>query len=783
MLNQRKEYSRYYGGFRGVDFATDDTLVSDARFPYAVNVYKDYVSGAGQGIETIPGFRKRFTAPNGGKIYGIHSFKSTLGVEKVLVHAGSILYDWASFGKDEANESGSAEMDFTATAIHTDMGSRTSTSFIFNNRLYILDGKNYLEYDGETLSNVKDDAYIPTTYINIIPAGDNKDNGTEYEQRNMLSPYFKHTFIPVTYKDEEENEVVSKVFVMNEQNLDAIVSVKVYGTELATDTYTVDLGKGEITLNEAPGKPEDNGFPEFYAGVEITAKKAVYEAKDVKIKRADGSETTLSAYRGDTANNFVSMIESATIATTFDNRVFFSGIPGKPNLVLYCGRNTTGYSDPSYIGILNYVEDGVGTTPITAMLGVAGTLLVLKNDTQQDGSVYYHTPTETGENILPKIYPSTAGLAGTGCLGAALNFLDDPVFISERGLEAVSQLKFASERSIVHRSSLVDAKLLNTLALECASLCEYGGYLVLLCEGKIFLADSRQLYQNSVGSMEYEWYFLDEIGVYKGQYEAHFYLDHLPQSLMGEDGSRKNFTVSYRGKEYAVGVVEDIPEADRIPISSALEIIATEYEEKEYSVAIVELDSGDIAALLCDTVGEMTGGVFSPATIAKTIGDNLYFGTHSGDVCSFNFDKRNKTDGTIAPSWYTFNKRAIYSGVALKNDNCGMPGMVKSTVKRSLVAKVKNFAALAAKISVKTNKKSMSGVGNISANRGIESFFGDMDFANFSFIQDADSIFTIREKEKKWVEKQYFIYTDTYMKPFALFYATFKYTVIGKYKG
>ena len=477
------------------------------------------------------------------------------------------------------------------------------------------------------------------------------------------------------------------------------------------------------------------------------------------------------------------MIESATIATTFDNRVFFSGIPGKPNLVLYCGRTTTGYADPSYIGILNYVEDGVGTTPITAMLGVAGTLLVLKNDTQQDGSVYYHTPTETGENILPKIYPSTAGLAGTGCLGAARNFLDDPVFISGRGLEAVSQLKIAAERSIEHRSSLVDAKLLNTLALECASLCEYGGYLVLLCEGKIFLADSRQLYQNSVGNMEYEWYFLDEIGVYKGQSEAYFYLDYFPSSLMDEDGSRKNFTVNYRGKEYAVGVVEDIPEAERIPISSALEIIATEYEEKEYAVAIVELNSGDIAALLCDTAGEMTGGVFSPATIAKTIGDNLYFGTHSGDVCSFNFDKRNKTDGTIAPSWYTFNKRAIFSGVARKYDNCGMPGMVKSTVKRSLVAKVKNFAALAAKISVKTNKKSKSGVGNISANRGIEAFFGGMDFANFSFIQDADSIFTIREKEKKWVEKQYFIYTDTYMKPFALFYATFKYTVIGKYKG
>jgi hypothetical protein len=167
----------------------------------------------------------------------------------------------------------------------------------------------------------------------------------------------------------------------------------------------------------------------------------------------------------------------------------------------------------------------------------------------------------------------------------------------------------------------------------------------------------------------------------------------------------------------------------------------------------------------------------------KTINNNLYFGTRGGDVCSFNFDKRNKTDGTIAPLWYTFDGRAIYSGVALKNDNCGLLNMTKSTVKRSLVVKVKNFASLAAKISVKTNKKPMAEAGNISLSRGVNSFFSYMDFSDFSFIEDGESIFAIREKEKKWVEKQYFIFTDKFMKPFALFNASFKYTVIGKYKG
>ena len=774
MLAQRREYDRYYGGFRGVDFATDDTLVSESRFPYAVNVYKDYVSGAGQGIETIPGFRKRFSAPNGGRIHAIHVFKDSLGNERVLIHAGTTLYEWVSFGKDEPDESGSPQMSFTTKVLRSDMNERESVSFIFNNRLYIIDGKHYLVFDGTNISDVKDSAYIPTTYINIIPTGENADIGEEYEQRNMLSPYFRHTFIA---------DGANKVFTMNERELDEVSSVKVYGRLLDFDAYSVDLAGGVITLTEAPGKPEDNGYPEFHAGVEITAKKAVYEAKDVKIKRPDGSTTTLGAYRGDETDEFISMIESVTVAAIFDNRVFFSGIPGRPNLVLFCGRNSTGYADPSYIGILNYMEDGVGTTPITAMMGVAGTLLVLKADTQQDGSVYYHTPMETGEDILPKVYPSEAGLAGTGCLGAACNFLDDPVFISKLGLDAISQLKISSERAREHRSSLVDAKLLNSSDLKNSRLCEYGGYLVLLCDGKMFLADSRQVYQNAAGHNEYEWFYLEEIGVYSGQTEAYFYLEELPASLMNDDGSRKDFTVIYKKTDYAVKLFTDFPEGEVMPISSALSIRDESFDEKTYKVAIVELLSGEIAALLCDTTGEMSGGEFSPAVSVKTINNNLYFGSRGGDVCSFNFDKRNKTDGTIAPLWYTFDGRAIYSGVALKNDNCGLLNMTKSTVKRSLVVKVKNFASLAAKISVKTNKKPMAEAGNISLNRGINSFFSYMDFSDFSFIEDGDSIFAIREKEKKWVEKQYFIFTDKFMKPFALFNASFKYTVIGKYKG
>ena len=59
-----------------------------------------------------------------------------------------------------------------ADALFDNMNPRKSTSFIFNNRLYIIDGKNYLVYDGVSVKSVLDNAYIPLTYINIITSSE-----------------------------------------------------------------------------------------------------------------------------------------------------------------------------------------------------------------------------------------------------------------------------------------------------------------------------------------------------------------------------------------------------------------------------------------------------------------------------------------------------------------------------------------------------------------------------------------------------------------------------------
>ena len=856
LLKSRDVYNRYYGDFKGVDFSSDHTQVIEQRLAYAVNMYKDYQSGQGKALETIAGFRRRIVLPEEAEIYGIHHFqhKAEGGAiqTKILIHAGNKLYLWHNYPDTigvvmketvtlpEASETTSGGVHTfniflgenvaeivgvympdgeditlnasykadthtltiqrsdlaaedvlylsyyegaikTEDALFAGMNTRKSASFIFNNRLYIVDGVNYLLYDGSKVSSVLDNAYIPTTYKNIIPSGENADAGAEYEHRNLLQPKFKHTF----FGDGE-----NKVFYMNENELDAIAEVKVYGETLTEgEGYTVNLLEGKIELTEAPAKPADKNLPETHAGVEITAEKA-YESEQ---------------------------ITGCTLSAIFDERVFLSGNPDYPNNIYYCGRNNiTGRTDPSYFPATNYVADGVGMAAITGMLVVADTLMVLKGDTQQDGSVYFHTAYATGDDLHPKDYPSTRGLAGIGCLGACINFLDDPVFISRLGVEAVGQLSVRYERAIEHRSSLIDAKLVN-MELKNASLEEWNGYLIALVDGKIFMADSRQRYTHDTGVMQYEWYYLEDIGIFKNQYLEYRYATRLYSEFEGVNvhyctkckkgakqctcGNTEHHieipislanTVFYHDTgetKDLTGTIANAPGADGTASAEIFdELVNVIIDDTSYSIGVYyaihevydELTNEFVRyeAYLCEGKGNYTGGTFNEACIVKSLENNLFFGTVNGIVCSFNFDKRNEM-GEIPPQFYSFDERTIHCGCATKMDCCGVPHLTKNTVKKSTVVKTKSLQASAAKIKVRTNKKPYNQIARI--NSSLFSF-ENMDFSDYSFITTEQSLFSVKEKEKQWVEKQYYIYSDEYLKPFALYYISFRYNIAGRYK-
>lgn len=427
---------RQYINLAGVDFKNEESLVELNRSPDALNVWRNY-DEEGNCIRTRPGYSQ--IAEFDGKINGIHLYNSTTA----LVHSGTKLYLWNNFPSEPQNP----------TVLSSTMNNITSSFFIFNNKLYINDGVNYLVYDG-TLSNVSDDAYVPTTSIGRSPLG----GGTMYQDVNVLQPKRTNTFVA---------DGTSTEYWLDTTEIDSVVSVYVNDTLVASTDYTVNTTLGKVTFTTAPTAPDLNGTD----NVKITYSKTV-----------SGYSTRISA---------------CTISQVFDNRCFFTGNSTYKNTLFHSELN-----DPTYISDLSYYEDGTSESAIKSIAVGNNILWVFKEPNQDNATVFYHIPTLDYEN--GKVYPSKQGNVSTGCYSESINFNDDIVFISKQGLEGING-DIAQEQLLAHRSSLVDNKMVNTNNFDKSKMYEWKGYLLILTDKYIFLADSRQKFQG-VNGLEYEWY-------------------------------------------------------------------------------------------------------------------------------------------------------------------------------------------------------------------------------------------------------------------------------------
>ena len=439
---------RTYADFKGIDFLNEPSLVDITRSPDALNVWKNYKDTEGTCIETRPGYRK--IAQIGTKINGIYIY-STI---KAIVHSGTELYEWSNFPTTPDEDH--------LKKIYEDMNDTKKVSFNkVENKLYINDGKTYLVYDGETAKKVtEDEPFIPTTTISR-KAG-NIGGGETLQDVNVLTPKRKNTFL---------GDGTSKEFYLDAQQIDsAEVEAIVNDIELKEDTnFKVDRIKGKVTFNEAPSKPDLSG----YDNVVITFSKTI--------------------------EGYVERINKCNKVLQFDNRLFYTGNPSYPNAVFHSELN-----NPQYISDLNYYEDGSDDAPITSMVVGNNVLWIFKNLDQNNANVFYHTPA-LDEN-QGKYYPSSQGNVELGCLSVSGNFGDDIVYLSRYGLEGITTDNLNSKQIVAHRSSMVDSKMINENDFENATLTQYKGYLLVLVNNKIFLADSRQKFAAINSSFEYEWF-------------------------------------------------------------------------------------------------------------------------------------------------------------------------------------------------------------------------------------------------------------------------------------
>lgn len=474
---------RTYADFTGVDFLDEPSLVDIRRSPDALNVWKNYRDNQGTCIETRPGYRKIANIGNE-KINGIYVYSIT----KAIVHSGKSLYIWTNFPSEPT------ESDLTS--IYTDMNNQRSCFNKINDKLYINDGKNYLVYDGINLKKAKEGAFIPTTTIGRKAGGNG--GGETLQDVNLLQPKRINSFV---------GDGASKDYYLDAQNIDATtVTAIVNGTNKTEKTdFTVDRANGKVTFNTAPSKPNLSGEDNVF----ITFSKTIEGYED--------------------------RINKCTKALLFDNRLFFTGNPEYPNAIFHSELN-----NPTYISDLNYYEDGSSDSLITGMTVGNNILWIFKNSDQNNANVFYHEPTLDLEH--GKIYPAKQGNVSVGCYVDSSNFQDDIVYLSRYGLEGVSIEKIDSKQVIAHRSTMVDVKMTNENNYKNSMMVEYQGYLFILTNGKIYLADSRQKY-SSLNNYEYEWFYWDvsriEPTLLK-EYNDNLYIGASDGSIFVLDGTNDN---------------------------------------------------------------------------------------------------------------------------------------------------------------------------------------------------------------------------------------------------
>ena len=359
----------------------------------------------------------------------------------MIVHAGARLYKLTAAGE---------------VTLNSDMARNASQAFVYEDVFYIKDGKNYLRHDGKTTKEVE--GYVPTTTIARKPMG----GGKKYEDVNMISDYRINSFL---------SDGVSFSYFLDVINIDEdyLPEVTVNDEVVSPDAYTVDYAEAKIVFKETPPDPpltdgQDNVFIKF--------KKATRQYKEA--------------------------ILGCTLLQVFDNRVFFSGYKDYPNVVWHCSLN-----DPSYVSDLDYYREGMDPAEIRGLVAGNNALWVFREPSDANTTVFYHTPTIDEE--YGKIYPSSHSSVTTGCIGRAVNFNDDIVFFSERGMEGISG-DITTEQVVAHRSSLVDRKLIAEADYSDMILAEWEGYLFVFIGNRAYLADSMAMFQNE-NHAEYEWFY------------------------------------------------------------------------------------------------------------------------------------------------------------------------------------------------------------------------------------------------------------------------------------
>ncbi|MDO5602816.1 MAG: hypothetical protein Q4G07_08610 [Oscillospiraceae bacterium] len=426
--------------FLGVDLTNGIAGVDMRRSPDARNVQPD--------LDGFPvkrkGYQKVFQME--GKVNGAYLFVK--GEAKTrLLHSGTGLY---RITEGELPEK-----------IYADMADEKSRAVQLEEKLLIADGKRllcYADFDGTGVYTLRPADECGTTPLISIGRKPDGSAAKSYNPPNLLSAFVKEDFLAdgaakayqLSYPELPDTDEVT----VEQRGTDGIWKK----TEAAA--YTVDREAGVITFKAAPAKPaaagEDN--------VRVTYPK----------KRDP-----------DPVNRC--------------RRMVLYGVSGQPDRVWLAGneekKNHCRYSqfrDPLYFGDVWYAVIGQEAAPVLGFAILGNKLAVYKNGEEHERNVFLLSgqTNEEGEAVFP-VYDVLQG-AGITAADSPASLLGEPLFLSERGVEALAQADGTSQRYLQNRSFYLNGALTREKGLENAQSAVWGRFYLLAVNGRVYLLDGNQ---------------------------------------------------------------------------------------------------------------------------------------------------------------------------------------------------------------------------------------------------------------------------------------------------
>ena len=447
--------------FLGADFTNSPAAVSENQSPNCKNMIRD-VPGK---VRKCMGYKK--IAEYDDQINGYHYIR---GEQYGLVHAGTKMY-------------------YNGVVKYSDANNARSRSWQFDNKLYIVDGKKLLVWDGAEVKPASEYAKIPTVTIAKAPNG----GGTSYEDLNLIQPGFTELFAGtegdtayhMTFGGLDDTTV--KAYILDSSGS--------WAEKTENTDFTVDRENGIINFTAAPGKSPVTG------------------EDNVKI----------TAYR--TVSGYADRINKCCIGTQYGlkgamDRLFLSGNPDYINQDWFSDQN-----DPTYFADTYYSSLGTSKSAIMGYSVINNYLATHRDEMETDQFIVLR------EGVLADnkpVFRSVNTLQGAGAIAKdTFAYLSsEPLFLTRSGVYAITAQDITGEKYGQNRSFYLNGKLLKESDLEKSFAFVYKDMYWLCVNGVAYILDGLQPMQT------------DKSMPYSTRQYAGFYRTNLPANCMWEkDGN------------------------------------------------------------------------------------------------------------------------------------------------------------------------------------------------------------------------------------------------------